>query len=338
LNAQVLGTETCPGYRQYHVRFRSEPDDFVYAFLLVPDDLRPPSPTVIAVHTSASAGKDCTVGRTGLRPGEPPDRNMAYALDAVERGYVVLAPDMDTLGERAADGRVFDTNLFYRRHPDWSAMGKAAWDLSRCVDYLETRPEVDPTRIACMGHCFGAYTTLFGTAFEPRIRCALTNAGIWTFRSGRRAWARNPEDPAMLASVRRTWGERAGVYVHIPGLAEYVGMGQDELLKPLPLDYHDIACLVAPRGLCLTTPLEGRPADLSDTPAQDLRFARNATGRFLGALESVYAAHGAEDRMESWVYESNHDWKPEAKARAFAFMERVFAEPEWNYIENFVEN
>ena len=46
------------------------------------------------------------------------------------------------------------------------------WDIKCCVDYLETRPEVDPSRIGMMGLSQGGTMTTFVTAVEPRIKAA----------------------------------------------------------------------------------------------------------------------------------------------------------------------
>jgi len=46
------------------------------------------------------------------------------------------------------------------------------FDMMRCIDYLETRPEVDPKRIGMMGLSQGGTMTTWTTATEPRIRAA----------------------------------------------------------------------------------------------------------------------------------------------------------------------
>ena len=47
----------------------------------------------------------------------------------------------------------------------------------RLVDYLETRPEVDPDRIYLLGGSFGAMTGSIASALEPRIRAAALSYG-----------------------------------------------------------------------------------------------------------------------------------------------------------------
>lgn len=320
LRPTVLDETACGGFRRLHIRFNSEPDDLIYAYLLIPDRLKAPAPAVIAIHTSASSGKDCTVGLAGLRPGEPPDRNLAYALDAVAHGCVALAPDMDTIGERAPGGRFWDTQPFYRRCPRWSAMGKIAWDISRCVDYLIGLDYVDAKRIACMGHCFGGYATVYGSALDERIRAVLGSSALWTFRTGS-TWFRDPDDPREIESARRAWGPQAGVYIHIPRLAEYVGKGWDEIVHPLPVDYYEIACLLAPRLFYVSIP----SADIIwlREGADPQAAARQQTLSFqiCSAIRRIYTLYNAAQRFELWTAEGEHTWKAESKERAFAFLD-----------------
>jgi dienelactone hydrolase len=223
LEAEVLDETPMDGYLRRKVRFRSESKDRIPAYLLIPDDTGAPRPAMVAVHSSGASGKSCTVGLTGLSPDDPPDRGRAYALDAVHAGFVVLAPDLDAIGERAVEGRVWDTRPFYDRCPHWSVMGKAAWDLSRAREYLAAQSFVDAERIAVMGHCFGAYNSVLAAAFDERFAAVAVSSGLWTFRSGKNAWARDPDDPERIANAKRIHGEKAGVYTHIARLAEYIG-------------------------------------------------------------------------------------------------------------------
>ena len=62
------------------------------------------------------------------------------------------------------------------------------WDGMRAIDYLLTRPEVDGQRIGCAGHSGGGTLTLFISALDERVRCAVVNEGgtghRWPLRAG----------------------------------------------------------------------------------------------------------------------------------------------------------
>jgi cephalosporin-C deacetylase-like acetyl esterase len=51
------------------------------------------------------------------------------------------------------------------------------WDGMRAIDYLLTRPEVDGARIGCAGHSGGGTLTLFISALDERVKCAVVNEG-----------------------------------------------------------------------------------------------------------------------------------------------------------------
>ena len=51
------------------------------------------------------------------------------------------------------------------------------WDGMRAIDYLLTRPEVDGNRIGCAGHSGGGTMTMFISALDERVKCAVVNEG-----------------------------------------------------------------------------------------------------------------------------------------------------------------
>jgi cephalosporin-C deacetylase-like acetyl esterase len=51
------------------------------------------------------------------------------------------------------------------------------WDGIRALDYLLTRPEVDPERAGCAGQSGGGTLTLFISALDPRVKCAVVSEG-----------------------------------------------------------------------------------------------------------------------------------------------------------------
>lgn len=52
----------------------------------------------------------------------------------------------------------------------------------RSVDYLLTRPEIDPSRIGCGGLSGGGLRTIFLAGLDPRIQCAVCIGFMSTFR------------------------------------------------------------------------------------------------------------------------------------------------------------
>ncbi|MBN2312704.1 MAG: acetylxylan esterase [Sedimentisphaerales bacterium] len=58
-------------------------------------------------------------------------------------------------------------------------MGERLWDLMRCVDYLQSLPEVDHSRIGCAGLSLGGEMAMWLGAMDERI-AAVVSAGFLT--------------------------------------------------------------------------------------------------------------------------------------------------------------
>jgi dienelactone hydrolase len=97
--------------------------------------------------------------------------------------------------------------------------GVVAWDDVRTVDYLTTRPDVDPKRIGCLGISMGGYRAAYLTALDERIAAGC----VVGFMSA---------VPPMRKAHLDTHS-----FVHfLPGLHRL-------------MDFPDLAALAAPRAL-----------------------------------------------------------------------------------------
>lgn len=97
-----------------------------------------------------------------------------------EQGYAVLAPDHFLYGERKVEGG-FDNNVdrgpYYYR--DW--MCQSVVDLRRGIDYLLSRPDIDPERIAVFGGSLGGWIGSILSAVEPRIKVSVLSVPATEF-------------------------------------------------------------------------------------------------------------------------------------------------------------
>lgn len=146
--------------------------------LNMPEDRK--QAAILCSHGHGRFGKDPVAGIRSS-PAHVADielMNYNYAEQMARAGFLTLAPDLRVFGERR-DGE----NPFPGRDPcnvnyvKGSILGLYpltlnVWDMMRCVDYLQTRPEVDPQRIGMMGLSQGGTMTTFTTALEPRIKAA----------------------------------------------------------------------------------------------------------------------------------------------------------------------
>ena len=172
------------------------------------------------MHQTTAEGKRESVGLAG-------DRSLAFADDLAQRGYVTLAPDSITAGERIDQYGAFDTRGHYQRNPGLSAMGKMLHDAQRAIDVLLQTEGVDEERIGAIGHSLGAEEALMLAAFDERVQATVASCGYATFAA----------DPNRIRWARDHW------FSYMPTLRPVFGRGQ------VPhWDWGDVIRLVAPRG------------------------------------------------------------------------------------------
>ncbi|MFN2154025.1 MAG: alpha/beta hydrolase family protein, partial [Anaerolineae bacterium] len=180
LNARVTGTLDLPHYRIEKVIFESRPGCLVTANLYLPRGLDGPAP--------------CVLGTCGhSEPGKAADLYQAFSQRLARAGFVVLIYDPLSQGERDQYYR-----SGYREQVGWGTrahnmMGKQleligenlamwrAWDGVRALDYVLSRPEVDPTRVGVTGNSGGGTMTTWLWAIEDRFTMAAPSCFVTTF-------------------------------------------------------------------------------------------------------------------------------------------------------------
>jgi len=170
------------------VTYAVEPGERVPAFILLPK-AGPVRRAAILCHHQH--GGEFQVGKDGPA-GLGSDPNQHYALELARRGYVTMVFDalcfnerQDTTG-KLKDGDYERCEAMYRITEGKSLQGKYVWDARRALDYLETRPEVDVSRLGMIGHSLGGQETLFTTAIDTRIRAAVSSCGFGSIRTLKR--------------------------------------------------------------------------------------------------------------------------------------------------------
>jgi cephalosporin-C deacetylase-like acetyl esterase len=92
---------------------------------------------------------------------------------------VTLAPDYPLAPRMPSFSKDYRTDPYRLGYA--SATMKGIWNHMRAVDVLQALPEADAARIGCIGHSLGAYNTIFLSAFDKRIRVAVSSAGFNSF-------------------------------------------------------------------------------------------------------------------------------------------------------------
>lgn len=208
LNPEITEKVKKDGFTRYTVRYNITPQRKTEAFLLIPDGLTKPAPAVIALHDHGGFyyyGKE-KITETENQPeilkefikeaygGRP------YADELARHGFVVLCPDAFYFGSQRLETDLLPES-FLQEYPDLKSADKnkviAAYNkfcnsyeniMARyifdsgttwpgilfhgdrvSVDYLLTRPEVDPARIGCIGLSIGGFRSAHLFGLDPRI-------------------------------------------------------------------------------------------------------------------------------------------------------------------------
>lgn len=176
LRPVVKGQFERRGYRVENVMFESRPGFHVTGNVYIPQGT-PPFPSLISPcgHYADSRMN--------------PQYQSAYISLALA-GFLVFAYDPIGQGERRqywdpVTGRT-DVGGATTEHSMCGQlllmMGEdltqyRVWDGIRAIDYLMSRPDVDPARVGCAGHSGGGTLTMFISALDERVKVAVVCEG-----------------------------------------------------------------------------------------------------------------------------------------------------------------
>ena len=170
LAPRTVATLDRQGYRIEKVIYESRPNHHVTANLYLPKDARGPSPGVLIPSGHDRNAKAC-------------DAYQSLAILLAKNGFVVLCYDPIGQGERIQtfkpDGQPATWGTGEHTLLDIGArlVGLCVahyrlWDGIRSIDYLASRPEVDPERLGCTGNSGGGTMTSYLMATDERIYAA----------------------------------------------------------------------------------------------------------------------------------------------------------------------
>ena len=182
LDPEVIYAVEDDGIIRERVIFDSEEHMSVPCVALRPAAMRPDgtAPAILCSHGHGPYGKEPVVGNAsseGLRVNIA-RHNYNYAEQMARRGFLTISPDLRCFGERSDGADPYPgrdrCNVHFVRGAIMGiyTLTLNIWDMMRCIDYLQSRPEVDADRIGMMGLSQGGTMTAFTTAVEPRIKAA----------------------------------------------------------------------------------------------------------------------------------------------------------------------
>jgi cephalosporin-C deacetylase-like acetyl esterase len=180
LDAQITGVLEESDYRIEKLTFESRPGCLVTANLYVPDSISGSAPCVLGTCGHSDEGKAC-------------DLYQAFCQRLAHAGFVVLIYDPYSQGERDQYYGLAEREAIGGGTRAHNMMGKQleligeffgmwrAWDGVRALDYLLSRPEVDPTRVGLTGNSGGGTMTTWLWAIDDRFTMAAPSCFVTTF-------------------------------------------------------------------------------------------------------------------------------------------------------------
>ena len=202
---------------------------------------------------------------------------------------MVIAPEHFVSGHRIPPEGPYDTGRFYKKHPNWTAVGKFTYEHSIAIDVLQSLAQVDPERIGALGHSLGGHGTYYLAAYDQRVKASACNCGASFF---------SPPIDAADEWARDHW------YIYLKHIRPGILDG-----KLPPIDMHEIIALIAPRafldlsGMNDGDPLTQRQRVLMLMKIMDVYDLEKASENFAffvhGRGHSV--AHESRELMYGWM-------------------------------------
>lgn len=265
----LLESVDCGTYTRERIQIQTYPDLYMPVYVLIPKEREARSGAIIACHGHGYGSKDI-VGLTTDGEVKTGDKGYQkdFAVELVNRGYIVVAPELLGFGDRKLSEETQEANSCKSLSTFLLAMGQTmagyrVFETLRCVDYLLTRDDVDAARIGCMGISGGGLVCSFAAAIDTRLSAAVVSGYTNTFQ-------------ASILSIPHC------IDNYVPGLS---------LVAEMP----DLIGLIAPKPL------------LIEAGKDDPIFPLHATLEAYEQIRSVYQILEAEDKLELDLFEGTHE-------------------------------
>ena len=235
-----------------------------------------------------------------------------WAHVALRRGYLACVYSTSDTDD--------NTDTFVDAYPDadWGRLMRRAWATGVAIDYLNTVPQADTQRVALSGHSRYGKQSVIAAAFDERIKVVISSSsgsgGVLPAR-----YTSEFEFAEGIETITRSFPDWFN-----PRFRFFSGREHK-----LPVDFHELVALVAPRACLLSIALNDGVE--SSWAMQQTYLAAKPVYRLLGA-EQALRILWRQGGHELWpgVMERYFDWCDNFLRRARYPFEERFVNP-WNW-------
>lgn len=180
LNAKITRTLDRDGYKIEHIIFESRPGYMVTGNFYLPTNRKTPMPGVIGVCGHSLNGKAAEAYQS-FAQGLARQGMACFIIDPVGQGERFQFLD-EKLGSRYKGGTGEHIQMGNTQTLVGEFIGAwMAWDGIRALDYLLTRPEIDPHHVGVTGNSGGGTQSTWLCGLEPRFTMAAPACFVTTF-------------------------------------------------------------------------------------------------------------------------------------------------------------
>ncbi len=168
LHATVAGTVEHEGVVVEKLHYQSKPGLYVTGNLYRPKEPKGRLPAILYVCGHSGRGRDGN--KTAFQ-----DHGLWFA----NNGYVCLVVDTLQLGEiPGVHHGTYREGRWWWQALGYTPAGVECWNGVRGIDYLVSRPDVDPERVGVTGISGGGATTIWVAAADERVKVAVPVSGM----------------------------------------------------------------------------------------------------------------------------------------------------------------
>lgn len=171
LETEILEITDKEDFKMEKIVFNSTHENRVSSILALPKTGNEPFPCVFLLHGA---------GKTKEGWFEESSNYFGVAQGLLASGYAVMMLDAKFFGERESKNDYEKPGYFifekHWRYIERDVMVQTTVDYRRAIDYLESRPDINSSKIGAIGSSMGAMMTFFLTGTEPRVKVAVAKA------------------------------------------------------------------------------------------------------------------------------------------------------------------